>query len=131
MRTARLQTICACFSDHHQMLLPGKGVLKWTILNRYPVMVTRCHKQGAPRSNVRGPASTLRRTDGHDWKHYLSEIIIIVNILHISSSNLTIFDNYVFTLTTCHFGKFDLTMTLGTINSDIYELKTSKEIIVK
>ena len=24
MRTARLQTICACLSDHHQML-PGKG----------------------------------------------------------------------------------------------------------
>ena len=34
---------CISFNNHQMSALMGKGVLKWTSLNRSPVLVTRCH----------------------------------------------------------------------------------------
>ena len=86
---------CISFNSYQMSVLMGKGVLKWTSLNRSPVLVTRCHYHRAradgglysevpclgggvhvqwgpmPRGEELGLWGPCSMTDNHDWKHYL------------------------------------------------------------
>ena len=82
MRTARLLTVCALVATtrcQHQ----GGEVLRWTSLNRTPVMTTRCHKQGSrrcPMSDVQGEQGwgsqvwCPRENCGWGWEDPMSNI---------------------------------------------------------
>ena len=92
MRTALLQTICASVAKTRCCSWGVGGLcLKWTSLNRSPVLATRCQSGGDPQvwcwggCTVSSKASWImvtcappsgvhmcyRMTDRHDWKDYL------------------------------------------------------------